>query len=102
VVEAGQDRLPSAAMGYAAGGAIRTDPKDPKGVKAAERFFQVEIEPRAVRDPAVGSRPAGKWDGKMPLLTGQRVTIRVDMPPRPLIAQWYRAILQLVQRRFQI
>jgi putative peptide zinc metalloprotease protein len=104
VVEAGQERLPSAALGVAAGGSIRTDPKDPKGVKAAERFIPVEIEPLPVYDPgdAKRNKPAGPWHGKVPLLAGQRVVIRVDMPPRPLIYQWYRAILQLVQRRFQI
>ncbi len=96
VIEAGQDRLATAALGYAAGGNIRTDPKDPKGVKTSERFFEVEIEPQPV------SNPDSPWYGRVPLLIRQRVVVRVEMPPRPLIQQWYHSILQLVQRRFQI
>jgi putative peptide zinc metalloprotease protein len=102
VIEAGQDRLANPALGYAAGGSIRTDPKDPKGMKTSERFFEVEIEPQPVQDPATDRRPAGVWHGRVPLLIRQRVIVRVEMPPRPLIQQWYRSILQLVQRRFQI
>jgi len=104
VVQAGQDRLPSAALGYGAGGSIRTDPKDPKGVKASERFIPVEIKPDPVYDPPdpSKSKPAGEWHGKVPLWAGQRVVVRIEMPPKPLIQQWYRSILQLVQRRFQI
>jgi putative peptide zinc metalloprotease protein len=96
VIEAGQDRLTNPALGYAAGGTIRTDPKDPKGMKTSERFFEVEIEPQPVRDRD------SPWFGQVPLLIRQRVVVRVEMPPRPLIQQWYRSILQLVQRRFQI
>ena len=96
VIEAGQDRLATPSLGYAAGGTIRTDPKDPKGMKTSERFFEVEIEPLPVSDPA------SPWHGRVPLLISQRVVVRVEMPPRPLIQQWYRSILQLVQRRFQI
>ena len=72
--------------GYAAGGSIRTDPKDPKGTKSAERFFEIRIIPEE------GS----------PLRSGQRVIVRVEMAPKPLIVQGYRALLQLVQKRFQI
>jgi len=97
VIEAGQDRLANPALGYAAGGTIRTDPKDPKGMKTSERFFEVEIQPRPVSYPR-----DSPWFGRVPLLIRQRVVVRVEMPPRPLIQQWYRSILQLVQRRFQI
>ncbi len=96
IIEAGHERLPSAALGYAVGGAVATDPKDPKGTKAAERFFEIRIDP----DPV--DNPKSPWHGKMPLLSGQRVVVRVDMPPRPLAQQWYRSLLQLIQRRFKI
>jgi len=33
------------------------------------------------------------------LLPGQRVTIRFDLPRRPLLAQWWRSFRQLAQRR---
>ena len=96
VIEAGTEQLPSAALGYAAGGSIQTDPKDPKGRKATQRFFEIRIKPDPVDDAE------SVWHGKCPLLSDQRVVVRVEMPPRPLAAQWYRSILQLIQRRFQI
>lgn len=96
IIEAGREQLPSAALGYAAGGSIQTDPKDPRGRKATERFFEIHIVPDPVADPD------SAWRGRCPLLSGQRVVVRVEMPGRPLARQWYRSILQLVQRRFQI
>ncbi|MCD6304654.1 MAG: hypothetical protein J7M21_06800, partial [Planctomycetes bacterium] len=96
IIEAGSRRLPSAALGYAAGGSVPTDPKDPNGVRAAERFFEIQIAPNPVEDRQ------SIWYGRVPLLAGQRVVIRLAMPPRPLASQWYRSLLQLVQRRFRI
>jgi hypothetical protein len=86
VLPAGQERLPSAALGYAVGGPIPTAAEDRQGTKAAERFFEIRIVP----DP--GAR----------LLSGQRVVVRFDTPSKPLIVQWWRSLLQLVQRRFQL
>ena len=96
IIAAGREQLPSAALGYAAGGSIRTDPKDPRGQKATERFFEIRIVP----DPV--DQPGSEWHGRCPLLSGQRIVVRVEMPSRPLARQWYRALLQLVQQRFQI
>jgi putative peptide zinc metalloprotease protein len=96
IIEAGKEQLPSAALGYGAGGSIPTDPKDTKGVKTTERFFEIRIVP----DPV--NQPGNEWDGRMPLMSGQRVVVRVDMPHRPLVYQWYRSLMQLIQRRFQI
>ncbi len=40
-------------------------------------------------------------DGRqVKLMTGQRVVVRLSLPAKPLGAQWWRALLQLVQRRF--
>ena len=96
IIEAGKGDLPSAALGYAAGGSVQTDPKDPKGTKARERFFEIRITP----DPV--DAPDSEWHGRVPLLGGQRVVVRIQMPDRPLAGQWYRSLLQLIQRRFQI
>ena len=60
---------------------------DPKGLRAAEPFFQLRIEPDA------GST--------VQLRSGQRVVVRLSSGSKPLAVQWWRAILQLVQRRFQ-
>ena len=89
VLPAGQDQLPSAALGYTVGGWIPTAADDRKGTKAAERFFEIRIDPV--------NRPGGPR-----LLTGQRVVVRFETPPKPLLLQWWRSMLQLVQRRFQI
>ena len=90
ILQAGQEQLPSAALGYAAGGALRTASDDPKGMRTAEKFFEIRITPDA--DPA----------GTTKLWSGQRVVVRFEMPDKPLLAQWYRSVRQLFQRRFRI
>jgi len=89
VLPVGHKQLPSAALGYAGGGAVRTSPEDRRGTEAAERFFEIRITPTL--------RPQ---DGR--LWSGQRVVVRCEMPAKPLIVQWWRSFLQLLQRRFQI
>lgn len=86
VENAGKERLPSAALGYAAGGSIPVALSDARGTKAAEQFFEILVEPEQC---AV-------------LRSGQRVVVRTEMPSKPLAAQWWRALLRLLQRRFQI
>ena len=88
IAEAGQRELPSPALGFPAGGRMRTAPDDPGGTKSAEQFFEVIVRPENAAD--------------VPLLVGQRVMLRFDMSPKPLAVQWWRGILQLVQRRFHI
>jgi len=83
---AGQEDLPSRALGYAVGGSIQTASDDPKGMKAREPFFIIRIAP----DP-----------GGVKLLAGQRVMVRLAMAEKPLAVQWWRSILQLLQRKFQ-
>jgi len=86
ILPAGKEELPSAALGYAAGGAVQTAADDKRGTKAAERFFEVRILPGP----------------KAPLLSGQRVVVRFRTPDKPLAVQFWRAMRQLVQKRFQI
>jgi putative peptide zinc metalloprotease protein len=85
ILPAGQEQLPSQALGYAAGGSVATEAQDTKGVKTTERFFEIRVK------PSEGS------DGR--LLSGQRVVVRFHLAAKPLGEQWWRAILQLVQRR---
>ena len=83
ILPAGLDELPSAALGYAASGPIAVDPQTKKTL---EHFFEIRIIPQP--NPPVT------------LLSGERVLVRFSMPPRPLLSQWYRSVLQLIQRRF--
>jgi putative peptide zinc metalloprotease protein len=88
IIEAGQEKLPSAALGYAAGGSMPTarDARNP--TQSDERFFEVRIAPDK-------SSPVR-------LLSGQRVVVRFELPSRPLAVQWWQSLLQLVQRRFHV
>ncbi|MHC4659664.1 MAG: hypothetical protein ACYS83_10905, partial [Planctomycetota bacterium] len=85
---AGQELLPSEALGYAVGGTMATLSQDPRDTRAAEMFFEIRIKP----DPNSSVR----------LRTGQRVVARIKMPSKPLAAQWWRSLRQLFQRRFHI
>ena len=88
VLPAGQQSLPSAALGYAVGGSTPISPDDRKGTQAAEPFFEIHLAPDA---------------GAMHMLrSGQLVVVRLEMSPKPLAVQGWRSILQLIQRRFHI
>ncbi len=80
----GEKKLPSAALGYRAGGPIAVDPTDPSGARPTEQVFQVRVRP----DPGVALRP------------GQRVIARFELPAKPLAVQWWRSLRQLLLRRF--
>ncbi len=86
VASSGDTKLLSPALGYMAGGSIQTKMDDRSGSKTVDMFFEVRIAP----------------DSSEGLLSGQRVVVRVDMPSKPLAAQWWRSLLRLFQRRFRI
>lgn len=88
IFPAGQEVLPSEALGYAVGGSMPTLSQDPRGITAAEKFFEIRIRPNP--------------DSSVRLLSGQRVVARIQMPSKPLAAQWWRSVRQLFQRRFHI
>jgi len=97
IFPAGQEVLPSEALGYAVGGSMPTLPEDPRGTRTAEKFFEVRIRPNVDKDPAL------REPSSVRLLTGQRVVVRIRMfPNKPLAAQWWRSARQLFQRRFHI
>ncbi len=86
IAPAGQDRLPSQALGYYAGGLTAVNPRDPQGMTAMHKFFEIRIKPQ---------------DGQK-LLPGQRVVVRFDLPPKPLLAQAWDAVMQMIQQRFHV
>jgi putative peptide zinc metalloprotease protein len=85
-VPAGQEQLPSAAMGFPAGGKMAVSQDDRHGTKAAEEFFEIQVKPDT-------QRPR--------LLSGQRILGRFEAQPKPLMYQWYRSIMQLMSGRQQ-
>jgi len=64
------------------------DVRDPRGMKTAEKFFEIRIRPR------LGD--ATEW------FTGQRVVVRIRLRSKPLAAQLWHYGRQLFQRRFHI
>ncbi|MHC4083829.1 MAG: hypothetical protein ACYSWZ_00835 [Planctomycetota bacterium] len=88
IFPAGQEVLPSEALGYAVGGAMPTQSQDPYGRKTAENFFEIRIRPDS--------------DASIRLLTGQRVIARIQLRSKPLVYQWWLSLRQLFQRRFHI
>lgn len=87
LVPAATDRLPSAALGAAGGGAIATDPSDLTGIATLEPVFELDL-----------SLPSGSNAA----LPGMRVPVRFDHGREPLAAQWYRALRQLLLAHFAI
>ncbi len=87
IFPAGSEMLPSAALGYAAGGRMPVRPDDPEGMRAAEPFFDVLLRPEA--EAIERLRP------------GQVVVVRVDLETKPLYRRWKRQLLQLVMRRLR-
>jgi putative peptide zinc metalloprotease protein len=88
IFPAGQEQLPSQALGYAVGGSMAVDVHDASGTKTAEKFFEIRIRPHLDQ--------SDQW------LTGQRVVVRVRLQAKPLAAQVYHYGRQLFQRRFHI
>lgn len=86
IVPGGQQRLPSAALGWMAGGEVPVASNAPD--KATEPFFEVRAEL-----PAHG--PAA-------LLHGRSGVIRFDLPAEPLLPRWWRRLSQLLQKRYQL
>ena len=88
IFPAGQEQLPSQALGYTVGGSMPVDVHDSSGTKTAEKFFEIRIRPHLEQPD--------QWR------TGQRVVVRVRLQPKPLATQVFHYGRQLFQRRFHI
>jgi putative peptide zinc metalloprotease protein len=84
------NNLPSNSLGWLGGGDIAVNTQDPSGTKATESFFllQSEIPGNQLLDSTV--------------LHGLSGTLRLQMPAQPLATQAYRAIKQLIQKRYAL
>ena len=89
VIPGGQQILPSAALGWSAGGEVpvSTD-ENSQGNKSAEPFFEV----------------LGKLDSPngVALLDGRSGKISFKLGAEPLLPRWTRSLWQLLQKRYQI
>jgi len=86
-IPAERDQLPSAALGWSAGGDIRVVDSDRHGLTAAEPFFEVfaALQPH----------------DKARYFHGASGIIRFSLPAEPLLPRWIRAFRQLLQKRYQ-
>jgi putative peptide zinc metalloprotease protein len=86
-VPGGSRQLPSAALGSGGGGPFAIDPHDNQGVTALNRIFQFDLV-------LPGEAPA--------VYLGARVFVRFDHGLEPVGFQLYRALRQLLLRRFDV
>lgn len=84
-VPGGQQRLPSPALGWMAGGEVPVANNRPE--EAAEPFFEVH---------------ATLASAEATLLHGRSGEIRFALPAEPLLPQWWRRLRQLFQKRYQV
>jgi len=82
------EKLPSAALGWLGGGEVPISTKDQTGRQAAEPFFQIYAHVIPGADVL--------------LLHGRSGKLRFTLDSKPLVFQWGRMFLQLLQRRYQI
>lgn len=87
VIPAERRNLPSAALGWAGGGALAVSATDASGTQATEPFFEV-------RATVSNAGPVQ--------LHGRGGSIRFELPAEPLMAQWSRRVRQLLQNRYGI
>ena len=88
VIPAERERLPSPALGWAAGGEVPVVASDPQGQTTREPFFEVRAQVDAGASAAV--------------LRGRSGKIRFDLDPEPLLPRWIRRVRQLLQKRYQL
>ena len=89
VVPGGQKILPSAALGWAAGGQMPVAMEnDTKGVETVEPFFEVRGQLHPVNS--------------VTFLDGRSGEIRFKLPAEPLLPRWICGLWQLLQKRYQI
>jgi len=86
-VPGGSRQLPSAALGAGGGGPFAVDPHDNQGVTTLNRIFQFELVLPGEQQAAY---------------LGSRVFVRFDHGLEPVGFQLYRAMRQLLLRRFDV
>lgn len=82
--------LPSLALGWTGGGDIAVTTNDASGAKAKDSFYTLFADIPAAQLPA------------MTALHGLSGTLRIRLSPRPLAVQAYRAVKQVIQKRYAL
>ena len=83
LVPGSQRELPHVSLGVQGGGEVMTDPRDPSKPQTAQFVIRVEV-----------ANPGEEY------LPGQRAYIRMTLDQkRPLVWQWYRRLLQLIETK---
>lgn len=85
-----QQRLPSAALGWGAGGNIPVSHRDAQGLQTVEPYFRIAAE----LETSVGAEKTAFHHGR----SGQ---IRFRLAAQPLIPQLARKVRQFFQKRYQ-
>lgn len=88
IVPSQQETLPSASLGWFAGGPVETRQDDEQGMRVVEPYFLL-----------VCDLPEGSV---IPYYHNRVGTARFVLPWQPLLIQWIRDFRQLLQSRFQI
>jgi len=89
VIPGGQQILPSAALGWAAGGDVPVaNENNAQGDHTVEPFFEVRGDIVARADVV--------------LLDGRSGRARFRLEPEPLLPRWFRSLRQLLQKRYEI
>lgn len=84
------EKLPSTALGYLGGGDIAVNTREPSGATSLESFFLLQSD-----------IPADQHRG-LAVLHGISGTLRLQTPAQTLASQAYRAVKQLVQKRYAL
>jgi putative peptide zinc metalloprotease protein len=87
IVPSASERLPHPALGQIGGGDVPVDPTDPRGYRAVESLFDVELALAAPSEL---------------MNLGGRVYLRFDHGTEALGMQWYRRMRQLFLSRFHV
>jgi putative peptide zinc metalloprotease protein len=83
-----KQQLASSALGWSGGGSIPVRPDDPQGLSTVDTFYEVQA-------PMPADQPGVAWHG----MTGW---LRIPMQYQSLYAQLKTALMQLLQKRYQL
>lgn len=89
VIPAGQHQLPHPALSYSGGGTIETDPQDKTATTSKQSTFIARLASLKTSGSGV------PWLG----VPGERVKLRIDLPAKPLLAQWIDRLQKMIQER---